>query len=590
MKFIKYVLATLIGLFLFFGICFFMLFFVGIVASAFGKKGDTIKPNTALYATFSNTITEKTDKSNPFANINPLTFQAEKQDGLNDLVAGIESAKTDKNIKGIFLELKNLPAGFATTDAIRDALIDFKTSGKWILAYGELYSQQAYYLASVADSVLLNPMGLVDLRGFRSEKMFFKGALDKLEIEPQIFRVGGFKSAVEPFMLTKMSEENRLQTEAFLKDFYNIFIDGIATHRNLPANELNNIVEELKVRRAEDALTYGLVDKLTYKDEALNILRSKLGLEEDEKISTSNLSSYAANKGKKIKKGTSSDKIAVVYAYGNIVDGAGKNGTIGSYDYEKVIRKIRRKDNVKAIVLRVNSGGGSALASDIIWHEMETAKSDSIPIVVSMGDLAASGGYYIACNADYIFAEENTITGSIGVFGLMPNMEGFFNNKMGITFDTAKTSEFADLGSVNRPVNQAERAIIQNGVDDIYDTFLQRVANGRNMPVDEVHKIAQGRVWSGVKAKEIGLIDEIGNLNNAIAKAAELANIDSYRVSNYPAAEDPITKLMKDFGAQSKQSTIKKELGPFYKYYKNIKELTEMSGIQMRLPQQIVVQ
>jgi len=590
MKFIKYVLATIVGLFLFLGISFFTLFLIGTVASTFGNKGDDIKANTALYASFSNVITEKTDKSSPFANFDPLTLQAQKQDGLNDLLAGIESAKTEDNIKGIFLELKNIPAGFATTGAIRDALVDFKTSGKWILAYGELYSQQAYYLASVADSVLLNPMGVVDLRGFRSEKMFFKGALDKLEIEPQIFRVGGFKSAVEPFMLTKMSEENRLQTETFLKDFYNSFIDDIAAERNISNNELNNIVDELKVRRAEDALTYGLVDKLTYKDEALNILREKLGLEEDEKIKTTSLSKYAANKGKKIKKGTSKDKIAVVYAYGNIVDGGGKNGTIGSYDYEKVIRKIREKDNIKAIVLRVNSGGGSALASDIIWHEMETAKGDSIPIVVSMGDLAASGGYYIACNADYIFAEENTITGSIGVFGLMPNMEGFFNNKLGITFDTAKTTEFADLGSVNRPVNEAERAIIQAGVDDIYDTFLQRVANGRNMPVDKVHNIAQGRVWSGVKAKEIGLVDGIGNLNDAIAKAAELAEIDSYKVSNYPASEDPFTKLMKDFGAQSKQNVIKKELGPFYKYYQQIKEITEMRGIQMRLPQQIVVE
>jgi len=590
MNFIKYVLATIIGLFLFLGICFFSLLLVGTVASTFSSSTEDIKSNTALYATFSNTIAEKTDKSSPFSNFDPVTFQAQKQDGLNDLLAGIETAKTDDKIKGIFLELKDIPAGFATTGAIRDALIDFKTSGKWILAYGELYSQQAYYLASVADSVFLNPMGLVDLRGFRSEKMFFKGALEKLEIEPQVFRVGDFKSAVEPFMRYKMSDENRLQTEAFLKDFCNIFIDGIATERNITNSNLNTIVDKLKVRRAEDALTFGLVDKLTYKDEALNILKEKLGLKDDDKINTTSLSSYSANKGKKIKKGTSKDKIAVVYAFGNIVDGAGKNGTIGSYDYEKVIRKIREKDNVKAIVLRVNSGGGSALASDIIWHEMETAKSDSIPIVVSMGDLAASGGYYIACNADYIFAEENTITGSIGVFGLMPNMEGFFNNKLGITFDTAKTTEFADLGSINRPVNEVERSIIQSGVDDIYDTFLQRVANGRNMPVDEVHKVAQGRVWSGLKAKEIGLVDQIGNLSDAIAKAAELADIDSYKVSNYPAAEDPFTKLMKEFGAQSKQNVIKNELGSLYKCYENIKQLTEMKGIQMRLPQQIIVE
>jgi len=486
MKFIKYVLATLTGLFLFLTICFFALFLVGTIASTFGKKGEGVKPNSALYATFTNSITEKTDKSSPFSNINPFTLRAEKQDGLNDILAGIENAKTDNNIEGIFLELKSIPAGFASTGAIRDALIDFKTSGKWILAYGEVYSQQAYYLASVADSVFLNPMGLVYLNGFSSEKMFFKGALDKLEIEPQIFKVGGFKSAVEPFTLTKMSEENRLQTEVFLKDFYNIFIDGIATERNIDTNDLNNIVDELKVRKAEDALTYGLVDKLTYKDEALNILREKLGLEKvsensssgssnekgTSKINTTSLSKYAANKGKKVKKGSGKNKIAVVYAYGNIVDGAGKNGTIGSYDYEKVIRKIREKGNVKAIVLRVNSGGGSALASDVIWHEMETAKSDSIPIVVSMGDLAASGGYYIACNADYIFAEENTITGSIGVFGLVPNMEGFFNNKLGITFDTAKTTEFADFGNISRPMNEGERAIFQDGVDDIYDTMV----------------------------------------------------------------------------------------------------------------------
>jgi len=588
MKFLKYVLATVTGLFVFFGILFVALFLIGAIASAIGGSGDTIKPNSVLYATFGNEIVEKASKS-PFGDFDPVSFQAKKKDGLNDLLAGIAAAKDDENVKGIFMELKSIPAGFASVEAIRNELINFKESGKFIYSYGELYSQQAYYLASVSDSVLLNPKGIVDMRGFGTELMFFKGALDKLEIEPQVFRVGGFKSAVEPFTLTKMSEENRLQIRAFLDDFYAIFLNGIAEQRGISVDNLNNIADELKVRKAKDALTYQLVDKLTYKTEALDILKDKLGLEEKEKLSTKSLSAYAANASKKRKKGLSKNKVAVVYAYGGIVDGPGKNGSIGSYDYEKIIRKLREKDNIKAIVLRVNSGGGSALASDIIWNEMEMAKAQGLPVVVSMGDVAASGGYYIACNSDHIFAEENTITGSIGVFGLLPNMKGFFNNKLGITFDTAKTTEFADLASPSRAVNEAERAIIQEGVDDIYDTFLNRVADGRSMTVEAVHEVAQGRVWSGLKAKELGLVDEIGDLDAAIEKAAELADLDSYKVSNYPVSEDPLTKFMKDLQGQTKQNIIKEELGSYYTYYKQIQEMMDMEGIQMRMPYEFTI-
>jgi len=488
------------------------------------------------------------------------------------------------------MELKSIPGGFATVEAIRNELLNFKESGKFIYTYGELYSQTAYYLASVADSILLNPKGLVDMRGFGTELMFFKGALDKLEIEPQVFKVGGFKSAVEPFTLTKMSEENRLQIKEFLNDFYSIFLNGISEQRDIAVDNLNNIANELKIRKAEDALSYQLVDKLTYKNEALSILKERLGLDEDDKLNTKSLSSYSANASKKIKKGVGKNKIAVVYAYGNIVDGPGKNGTIGSYDYEKVVRKIREKDNIKAVVLRVNSGGGSALASEVIWNEMEMAKAEGLPVVVSMGDLAASGGYYIACNSDYIFAEENTITGSIGVFGLLPNMKGFFNNKLGITFDAAKTTEYSDFASPTRAVNESERAIIQGSIDDIYDTFLNRVAEGRNMTVEAVHEVAQGRIWSGLKAKQLGLVDEIGDLDAAIAKAAELADLESYKVSNYPPSEDPLTKFMKDLQGQTKQNMIQKELGSYYTYYKQIKELMEIEGIQMRLPYDITIE
>ncbi len=589
MKFLKYVLATIVGLFTFFGILMVALFIIGAIASAFSGGKDAVKPNSVIYATFGNTIVEKADKS-PFGDFDPISFQPEKKDGLNDLLAGIAAAKEDENVNGIFMELKSIPSGFATVEAIRNELLNFKESGKFIYTYGELYSQQAYYLASVADSIMLNPKGLIDMRGFGTEMMFFKGALDKLEIEPQVFRVGGFKSAVEPFTLTKMSEENRMQIKEFLSDFYEIFLNGISEQRGMSVDNLNNIANDLKVRRAEDALTYKLVDKLTYKNEALSILKERLGLEEDDKLNTKSLSAYAANAAKKTKKGTGKDKIAVVYAYGGIVDGPGKNGSIGSYDYEKVIRKIREKDNIKAIVLRVNSGGGSALASEVIWNEMEMAKAEGLPLVVSMGDVAASGGYYIACNSDYIFAEENTITGSIGVFGLLPNMKGFFNNKLGITFDTAKTTEYADLASPNRAVNPAERAIIQQSVDDIYDTFLNRVANGRNMTVEAVHEVAQGRVWSGIKAKQLGLVDEIGDLDKAIEKAAELADLESYKISNYPASEDPFTKLMKDLQGQTKQNLIKEELGSYYTYYKQIKEMIDMEGVQMRMPYEITIE
>jgi len=578
MRFIKYILATIIGIFLFFVISFALLALVGSIASKMG--GPTIESNSVLYATFSDEIVEKGSKS-PFSNFNPLTLQPEKKSGLNDILSSIDKAKDDARIEGIFLELGTIPAGFATIEAIRNALLDFKQEGKWVYAYGEMISQKAYYLASVADTIMLNPTGIAEFKGFRSELMFFKGALDKLDIEAQVFKVGDYKSAVEPFILTEMSDDNREQIKEFLNDFYNIFLDGISKERSISSAELKNLANQAKITDAESAKNFNLVDVLTYKNEALNIIRTKLGKDEDDKLKFMPLTSYGvANKSNKP---FAKDKIAVVYAWGNIVDGPGKNGTIGSRDYEKIIRKIREKNSAKAIVLRVNSGGGSALASDVIWNEVKTANAD-IPVVVSMGDYAASGGYYISAFSDYIFAEQNTLTGSIGVFGLLPNMEGFWNNKLGITFDTEKTSTYADIGTVNRKTTDEERAIIQKGVDKIYDTFLDRVAEGRDLPKEAVHEIAKGRVWSGLKAKQIGLVDEIGGLNDAIAKAAELAELENYRIVSYPEEEDPVEKLMKSLTGQTKQKMLKEELGPLYGYYNKVKEIINMKGVQARMP------
>ncbi len=590
MQFLKYVLATIIGLFLFFFLGF--LIFMGIAMSASKESSVTIKPNSLLKISLNEAMSDRGEEGgfNPDNLLNPIQ---EAKLGLKDVIGNIQKAAKDDNIKGIYLSLSGMPLGFAQMDEVRQELEAFKEAGKFIVAYGSVMTQKAYYMGSVADEIYINPQGLVELKGLGSTLMFFKNALDRLEIEPQIFYAGNFKSATEPFRLEKMSEYNRLQTQELLNDVNDKYIATVAKSRNMSDSEFTNIMDQLLVRTSGDAVQYKVVDDTLYLDQVHDILREKLGIDEDDKISAVSISKYNKVKGED-KKGDRSNRIAVIYAEGSIVDGKGDDTSIGGDRFAEVIRKVRRDDKTKAIVLRVNSGGGSALASDIMWRELKLAREAGIPVVASMGNVAASGGYYISCNADTILAEENTITGSIGVFGMLANMEKFYNNKLGITFDTVKTTSFSDFPSspiLDRSLKEEEKAIIQQGVDEIYDVFLQRVANGRALPKSSVHEVAQGRVWTGTQAKKHGLVDVIGGLEDAVDIAAQMAGFEEgdYRIYNYPKREKPIEKLLKSLGESAKTDAIKEELGPFYHQYQQLKQLSEMQGIQARIPFEIEI-
>ncbi len=592
-SFFKMLLAVIIGIFLTLFIISIIGF--GVIGRQITKQSKVkVKPNSILKATFKSNIPERTI-DNPFQNFNPASLSPPTKNlGLNDILDNIEKAKTDDNIKGIYLELSGAPSGFATLEAVRDALIDFKeNSDKFIVAYGETISQKAYYLGSVADQIFVNPEGLVELKGFASQLTFFKKGLDRLGIVPQIFYAGNFKSATEPFRLTEMSPYNREQTRAFLQDFLDIYVERVAKSRNMSPSQLVSIMDSLKIRKAEDAKVHNIVDDTYFVDQVRSVLRDKAGLEEDDDLEFISMNAYANVPSKK-ELNFKNDKVAVVIAEGSITTGKGKDGSIGSDSYVKILRDVRKDDKVKSVVFRINSGGGSALASDIILREVQLLRESGKPVVVSMGDLAASGGYYIACDADKIYAEENTITGSIGVFGILADGSKFFDERLGMTFDEVKTTQFSDFPTfplLSEPLNEEESKIIQTGVDDIYQTFLEKVADGREMVVANVDSIAQGRVWSGRQAVEIGLVDEIGSINDAIEEAAELAKLEEYRTSTYPKKEDPFQQFLKQMkGEASYQSVIEKELGAdAYRLFKQAKEIKEMDGIQMRLPYHIEI-
>jgi protease-4 len=583
-QFFKFMFASMLGVLLSFFILFFIFLFIisGIVSM---KKDDVavIESNSLLELTFDNPIKERTSK-NPFEGLRFPSLRSEQDLGLNDILKNIEKAKTDDRIRGIFLNLSSLQAGISTVEEIRNALLDYKNSHKFIYAYSESYTQGTYYLASVADRIYLNPQGNLDFKGLHTELAFFKGALEKLEVEPEIIRHGKFKSAVEPFINDKMSPENRAQITTLQHSVWKQFVDDISASRKISSNELIKIADELQARTPEDALRLKMVDKLSYFDEVQNDLKKFLGIGEKEKIKLLALKKY--NRATGNSKPFSAKKIALIYAVGTIGGGEGDDESIGSDRISAAIRKARTDSSVKAIVLRVNSPGGSALASDVIWREVALAKKTK-PVVVSMGDVAASGGYYIACAADTIVAEPNTITGSIGVFGLLFNTQNLFNHKLGITFDTVKTNKFADLPSMTRPLNAAEKEIIQQQVERIYDTFLSHVAEGRKMSKADVDSIGQGRIWSGTDAKRLGLVDVLGGVDKAIEIAAKMAKLDSYRTVSLPEQKDFFQKLMEDFSTETSAAVAKKQLGESYKYYSQIQSLLKIRGIQARLPFEI---
>ncbi|MEZ4930653.1 MAG: signal peptide peptidase SppA [Saprospiraceae bacterium] len=585
-QFFKFVFASCLGVFL----ATIALFAVGFlimagIAGASGKEQVNLSFNTILQIKLDSPIPEQTNN----LEMNPFDFAHQEVLGLNDIVASLVHAKDDPKIEGILLDLgESVNSGFATAATLRTALEDFKESGKFITAYAKNYSQGTYYLASVADKVYVSPLGGIDFHGLAATIPFFKELLDKVGVKMQVFYAGQFKSATEPYRRNDMSDQNRQQLREFLDPLYDNYLTSIGESRNKSVDQLKEMANNLTLSNADEALRLGMVDQLGYIDNVLADLRERLDLGEKAKIKTISLEDYANTFTKKTNFKIK-DKIAVVYAEGAIYADQGDRGTIVDNDYIKIIRKLREDDKVKAIVLRVNSPGGSAIASENIWREFKLAKEAGKPIVVSMGDYAASGGYYIACMADKIFAEPNTLTGSIGVFSMIPNMAELYNDKLGIHFDTVLTAKYSVGLNTVFDMDDFEKNHWQANTDKMYEIFLSRVGEGRKMERDAVHEVAQGRVWIGPKAKEIGLVDEIGDIDDALAAAAELASLDEYRVSSYPTQPDPMQEFINEITGQNDDDAIRsqilqKELGVHYEMYQHLKEMINTKGVQARLP------
>lgn len=580
-SFFKYVLATITGILVSFVILFivFMGIIGAIISSASSDQEVVVKSNSVLFLSFDYEITERSE-ANPLGSLN-LPGYTTKSIGLDDILERIRYAATDGNIKGIYIDAGSIGTGFASLKEIRDELQTFKKTGKFVIAYNAGYNQKAYYVASIADKVYVNPQGTVDFRGLASSTMFYKDLLDKVGVEMQIVKVGTFKSAVEPFFLNQMSDPNRLQVSSYLGSIYDTFINEISASRKIAADSLRTIADGYLVRNADDAVRYKLADAKLYKDELLSDLRKRLHMGEKEEIPFVSLLDY----NKKIKSDVSSSEIAVLYATGEIVDGEGKGpGEIGGDKLSRELRALREDDAVKAVVLRINSPGGSALASDIIWREVVLTKKVK-PVIVSMGDVAASGGYYIAAAADSIFAEPTTITGSIGVFGVIPNFQNLMNNKIGVHYDGVKTAKFADLMTTfDRPLTAEERDIIQKEVDKVYTTFTGVVAGGRKLSVAAVDSIGQGRVWTGMQGVNNKLVDRLGNVETAIRAAAKKANLSKYKVAQYPEKEDPFTSILNNSKEKVQAWVAREQMGEYYRYFDVIKKATAQSGVQARLP------
>ena len=583
-QFFKFMFASMLGTILTLGVVFLLL--IGIIVSAvsFSSKEEVIvSENTILHIKLEGMVTDRSF-DNPIQGFDFNAMKNKYEPGLNEILTNLKKAKTDPNIKGIYLDLGDVPAGISLLEEIRNGLLDFKKSGKFIYSYSEMYSQKAYYLASISDKIYLNKEGGIDFHGLAAEIMFFKGLLQKLDVDVQIIRHGKFKSAIEPFMLDKMSDANREQTRMFVGSIWNHIVNNISVSRKIDVAQLQNIADSMLVQTAEDAVKYKFVDQLVYKDEMIDALKSKLGIETKDEIQYVTLSKYKDAKTVDSKIKFSKNKIAIVYAVGAIEGGEGDDLTIGSERISEAIREARNDSNVKAIVLRVNSPGGDALASEVIWREVALAKKTK-PIVVSMGDYAASGGYYIACAANKIIASPTTITGSIGVFGMIPNLQKLFNNKLGITIDTVMTNKNAISISGNRPLSSYQEKVIQNQIERIYATFIGHVADGRKMTVSQVDSIGQGRVWSGFDAKRIGLIDDFGGMDKAIEEAVKLAKLSEYKVIEYPIQKDFFQQIIKSLSGDDASSKIlQKELGENYTFYKTLKSISSMKKIQARLP------
>ncbi len=584
-QFFKFVFASCIGVALALVAVSALGFFIMIGIASQGESKVEVDSKSILHLTLDNMVPEQTNN----VEMNPFDLSNQSILGLNDILATIEHAKEDDKIEGILLDFGFGPGtGFATASSIRKALEDFKESGKFIIAYSKYYTQGSYYLSSVADKVYVNPLGGIDFHGFAATIPFFKEMLDKVGVKMQVFYAGEFKSATEPYRLNEMSDNNRLQLREFLDPLFENYLTDIGRSRNKSIDELMGMADSLKLSDAHDAYSLGMIDEVGYIDDVIADIKERVGLGEKDKIKKVSFEDYANSYSDKTNFKVK-DKIAVIYAEGSILQDQGERGTIVDNDYIKIIRKLREDEKIKAIVLRVNSPGGSAMASENIWREFMLAKESGIPVVVSMGDYAASGGYYIACMADTILAETNTLTGSIGVFSMIPNMTDLFNEKLGINFDTVKTADYSVGLNTVFEMDEFEQSHWQKNTDKMYEIFLSRVAEGRGMTRDQVHEIAQGRVWIGEKAIELGLVDLIGDTDDAISIAANMAGLEKYRLTEYPKQPDPMEEFINELTGQKNDDAIRakilqKELGSHYKLYKHLKEMINTQGAQARLP------
>lgn len=580
-QFFKFMFASMLGFFIsmFLITLVFFAFMFAVISSLETEETVDVKNNSILEIKLDYELPERSAKD-PSFNFGMIP-SFENLVGLNDLLKSIKAAKNDEKIKGIFIDLDNFVSpGITKLAEIRNAFIDFKNSGKKIIAHGNSISEAGFYLASAADSIYLTPTGSMEFDGFGIELTFFKKALDKLEIEPQIFQHGKFKSATEPFRVEKMSEENRIQLNKYLSSIFNKIISEISIDRKISGDDLKSISAELKINFAEDSKKYGLIDNLKYEDEVDSVL-AKIVNNDDNEFNLISFKKYFNAAGSS--EAYSNNRIAVIYADGEILESKGDDNSIGTENIIKALDEANNNDRVKAIVLRVNSPGGSALTSDMIWRKINLVKKEK-PIIVSMSDLAASGGYYISCAANKIVAEPTTLTGSIGVFGIIPNAQKFFNEKLGITFDEISTSENSGWATITKPLNNVQKKFIQNSVDRIYIDFVTRVASGRNMTFEKVDSIAQGRIWSGINAKEIGLVDTLGGINLALDIAAKSAKIEDYKIVEYPVQKETVEKIMEMFStkilSEINSSIFNEQLNQIEKLSKALK----YTGIQTRLP------
>ncbi len=585
--FVKYTFATVVGLFL--TMAFFTIISIISLAGMIATEGMSapIKEKSILSLNLSGTINERSE-SNPFA-----MLMGEKNEALSleDALIALKKASANKNIEGIYMRAGGMSGSPAMAQELRQALAEFKKSGKWIVSYGEGYGKMDYYISSVADTILLNPEGSVDFSGLATQIMFFKDVLDKVGVKMQVFKVGTYKSAVEPYIATEMSPANREQITSYLSSVWNNMLADVAQSRGMSTEQLNAMADSMTMLTpAEDVVKAGLVDKLCYIDEVKALLRAKCGLDDgDDDLVFASVAEVAKSEALDDKV---DEEVAVYYAYGEIVQSAtpsamGQEHQIVGDQMVKDLQDLRENDDIKAVVIRVNSPGGSAFASEQIWREVELLKAKK-PVVVSMGGLAASGGYYISCSANRIFAEPTTLTGSIGIFGLIPDASELITEKIGLKFDLVKTNEMADLGTMARPFNEAESAQLQRMIERGYDTFTKRVANGRGISQDSVKVIAEGRVWTGEQGLKIGLVDELGNLDAAVAHAAKLAEVEKYRTVGYPAPAGPFDQILNQTKNGYLESSLRDVLGETYTVYSLMRNVRNQDRIQARMPYIIV--